>query len=86
MMQTLRHDIGTTGTVHEIMDTAGNNWWVGVVGHPVDETPELLEQRWDAFARTLFQQGLEPVGDEPEFTTRVGGTHTDHYVLQEVSA
>jgi hypothetical protein len=85
MTQT-RHDIGTTGTVHEIQDVEGNPRWVGAVGHPVDETPELLGLRWDAFARTLFRHGLEPAGDEPAFTTRVGGTHTDHYVLREVLA
>jgi hypothetical protein len=85
-MQHTRHDIGTTGTVHEIPDTEGGTQWVGVVVHPVGETPELLEQRWDAFARLMFRDGLEPVADEPLFTSRVGGTHTDHYVLREVSA
>ena len=87
MMQITRHDIVTTGTVHEILqDMHGTTRWVGVVSHPVDETPELLGLRWDEFARTMFRHGLEPAGDEPAFTTRVGGTSTDHYVLQEVSA
>jgi hypothetical protein len=85
-MQSTRHDIDTTGTVHEIPDTEGNTRWVGAVGHPADETPELLGLRWDAFAKKMFRFGLEPAGDEPAFTTRVGGTHTDLYVLQEVSS
>jgi len=85
-MQSTRHDIGTTGTIHEVPDTDGTTRWVGAVGHPVGETPELLGQRWDAFARKLFRFGLEPAGDEPVFTTRVGGTSTDHYVLREVQS
>jgi len=84
-MHRTQRDTTVTGTIHEVMDTAGVLRWVGAVAHPEDETPELLEQRWDAFARTMFRHGLEPVGDEPAFTTSAGGATTDHYALREVS-
>ena len=85
-MHRTQQDTTVTGTVHEALDVAGATRWVGVVEHPVGETPELLEQRWDAFARTMFQHGLEPVGDEPAFTNRAAGMLTDHYLLVEITA
>ena len=58
--------------------------WVGEVTHPVDETAEQLEQRWDGFARLMFRQGLEPVQDDPDDSMVVDGEVTDRYALQEI--
>jgi hypothetical protein len=58
--------------------------WAGEVTHPVGETAEQLEQRWDGFARLMFRQGLEPVSDEPAYTLVVDGEVMVGYALQEI--
>jgi hypothetical protein len=45
---------------------------------------EDVEQRWNEFARQLWEAGLEPVNDEPAFTVREGTVTYDHYVLVSI--
>jgi len=81
------HTRSTTDThygVYSTKDTDGDRAWVGEVTHPVGETAEQLEQRWDGFARLMFRQGLEPVQDDPDDSMVVDGEVTDRYVLQEI--
>ena len=70
--------------VYATRNTEGQQVWVGQVTHPVGETAEQLEQRWDGFARLMFAYGVEPVQDDPDRSKVVDGEVTDEYVLQEI--
>ena len=76
----------TDGSLYLMVDTRGVEVRVGRTGYPAGETAQETEQRWNDFTRHLFHGfGLEPVTDEPTFTTLDGGQFTEHYVLQNVA-
>lgn len=52
-----------------------------IKGEPAPET----EARWNQFATTMWQWGLEPVEDEPHYTAVDGDLVFDHYMLREVT-
>ena len=70
--------------VYVTKDVEGHRVWVGEVSHPVGETPDELERRWDEFARLMFASGVEPVQDDPDICVVVDGVVTDRYRLQEI--
>ena len=59
--------------------------YVGCFGRSVDEKPADTEARWNQFAKTMWEWGLEPMEDDPHFTF-VGndGLIFDHYQLRPV--
>ena len=77
----------TTGShsgVYTATNSAGQVVWVGKIAHPEGETPDELGVRWDAFAGLMFAYGVEPVRDDPDYSTLVDGEVTDTYRLQEI--
>ena len=74
------------GEVYAVVGTDGRKTYYGRIGRDPDATYAATEARWDAFARLMFRYGVEPVTDEPTFTTD-DLTHAcvvDHYLLQEL--
>lgn len=58
--------------------------YMGCVGRIVGESWEEAEERWNAFAETMWQFGVEPTQDEPFFTIVDDGVVWDHYTLREI--
>jgi hypothetical protein len=42
---------------------------------------ENVEDRWNEFARQLWEAGLQPAEDEPAFSVSEGNLTYDHYYL-----
>lgn len=59
--------------------------YLGCFPREVDESPDSLEARWNAFAEAMWRFGVEPVQDDPWYTEVKDGVVYDHYPLKEVA-
>jgi hypothetical protein len=58
--------------------------YMGCVGRVIGESWQDAQQRWDAFAREMWEFGVQPNDDEPFFSILDDGIVWDHYTLVEI--
>lgn len=58
-------------------------FYMGCFGWTVDESQESIETRWNELAEMMWRYGVEPIQDEPWYSTVEDGVTWDHYPLRE---
>jgi hypothetical protein len=75
------HTAGSAANIYPLGTDGHNQVALGCFSW---EEGEDVEPRWNEYAQKLWEAGLEPVNDEPAFSTTEGTTTFDHYVLVSI--
>jgi hypothetical protein len=74
--------VTTEGEIFAVGDNRDE--YVGCIGTCPGEPAEVTEARWNRFAQTMWDYGVEPTEDEPVYSITEDEVVYDHYLLRMI--